>query len=220
MECMASHRDSLELLDSLARAISHQVRTPLSAITNEIVCLEAKRSSPELKRIKESCQRIGEMLTKSCALGRSILKLEPISLKRLLTEVFGEESLLYESSTFALGDRVKADRDRLRLGFYAVKELMLEVKTVTAHSAPPIRVAISLTLKKYKLTLDLLSELSEEVMNQPSAGSLSRFFNWQLGLDSTVAPLADAVFLAHGLDLHITPKNGLKLQLEIPRAVD
>lgn len=104
------------LLAAFGRALSHQVRTPLSVISNDLFYLQTLIAPEECQRSLERCKSISDILAAACQVSTRPPSFEAVRLDVLLRDVFA--CLITEQCS------INGDGERLRQAFSMLSELL------------------------------------------------------------------------------------------------
>ena len=110
-----NHRITL-LLAAFGRALSHQVRTPLSVISNDLFYLQTLIAPEECQRSLERCKSISDILAAACQVSTQPPMSNVVRLEVLLREVFA--CLISEQCC------IKGDGEQLHQAFSMLSELL------------------------------------------------------------------------------------------------
>lgn len=187
--------DSLFLLGSLVRSLSHELRSPLSVLVNDLTYLKSRYPAEHVDRTLAHVDKISELLKKACKIGDGTLELQSWSIKEILaaagfeTSKCGEISVLVDLKTTVLALRWLGE---------LLDSLSNEAKT-EVQIAPGI--------------LEFCKPISAAGKGQFS--SLTSFCSEALRKDLLIAPLIDAIFEAQLIELKISSGDKLTVKLEL-----
>jgi hypothetical protein len=173
-----------ELVGTLAEALSHLIRTPLSVISNDLHYFAGRIPAEELERSNEKCRRIAESLSSVALLGRTPLEFRAIDLGSLLAGVL-KESLI----GFVPRAVIRGDHERLAVLLRIIRDLFFG-----PHSRARMRIAGD------NAEIELID--AGCVLSSPAASLSSAL---RSPADKTCkAVLADAIIWAHGGSVEVT----------------
>jgi len=203
---LTNDRRALIALHALIGCMSHKIRTPLSVISNELNVVKLSGDTTDCDRAIERCKEIAAILKNLSAAISLSEEEEDFPVQELLPAWSGE----LESSSKII---IRGHRGQLTLAFNYLRQLLLLIpgasdETVTCSSVKMDtqgNILMQLSAPAHPLFFDSKTE--------EKATSLTEFFTHKLDIDSTAAPLADAMLWAHGCDIVITSGKELEVAL-------
>ena len=184
---------SFYILQAFVRALSHRIRTPLSVVSNDLHYLKTFAPPGECDSSADRCREIAKILSETTILGSAPLTIESLRLGDFFQ--LPEVSVNYHLTPDAFQLMVLADTERWGVLF---RELLVLLRSL---SNEPGKVHVAATASAGRIELDL--ELSAVLAPRQVHTSLSSFFCGELGRDSFVAPLLDALIWSHGASCFI-----------------
>ena len=216
MSLTVPNETALKLLSGFARALVHQVRGPLSVVSNDLFYFQSTAVGEDFSRPLAQCREINRILQQAAVIGSEPLKFDYVPLLSLVKEVFDDGrdrgSIAFECGADLLKEKplVYGEAARLRLALSWLKELMAAGRA--EHSALKMYLARS----PFGFELRLLKSGGFFGEGSYNGDSLVDFFNRCLGSDSIYPALAEAVFIGHGVGIRIQARDGLKVVLLFP----
>jgi hypothetical protein len=197
---MTGEPRALLFLGAFARALAHQIRTPLSVVSNELVCIGAEH--PELvstanPRVKD----ITEILKAANRLGHTAPVFQRIALQDLNERLFaGQQSKM-------LGDAAL-----LRAAFQGLIDIFDKYGVPASELRCRVR-CIEIAVESIYFSCAWKSGIAPY-----STDSLTAALCGKLGLDTIEAPLFDAVMDAHSISVAVAiDLSSLEINLGIPQ---
>jgi len=192
------------LLRAYSQALSHQLRSPLSVISNDLNYFKKKEQCLDYDRALRKCAEISDLLSEAGCSGKSLHRSETIELDRILQRLLQEKGESYEFKKEGVDFSIKADPEQIVLA--------LEYLLVFPGALPVLHKSYRLlqeptglgllsqtTLKPARSELAELSDLHLSSFTEMSA-SLSN--------DETLKSVrADAAIWAHNGRTTITYKD-------------
>lgn len=179
---MTGEARALLFLGAFARALAHRIRTPLSVVSNELVCIGAEQ--PELiatanPRVKE----ITEILKSANRLVHTAPVLQEVDLRDVNQRLFSGQPA-----------KMWGDVALLRAAFQGVVEIF-DKYGVGASGLQCKVCCVETTLE----SINLRCGWKRADIEQYATDSLTSALCGKLGLDTIEAPLFDAVMDAHSI---------------------
>ncbi len=196
---------ALNLLSSLVRALSHQIRTPLSVISNDLSYFKNLLPEGECQRSLERCKEISNILGAALVDGGRASAAESVSVRIFLTEIFEGHTII---GLEALSDNsMVVDKPKLQFAFRALLQNLIEI------AAAPIQISCR---PGPKLTITFEQEYVPHVVTLKGQSFMwmHQFWNVALGSDNVAAPLIDAIFVAQGFSASLTVDEKIELRVQ------
>lgn len=189
----------LILLNAYYKALSHQIRGPLSVISNELQYFQSSGKKDEYAKCLEKCKHIAEILQMS-QIPNPTFSMEGLDFLELVNSVFQVEVL---QSTAMI---VNGDAFKLQMAFTHLKEILNKLSN----------------LSKFKIASDKSSYLLQihTPLNHPiekKFDSLSAAVCLELGLDLLTPCLVDAILWAHAVKTSVSLGKDLFIELAFPK---
>lgn len=182
------------LLKTFARALGHQLRTPLSVISNDLSFLKASESTLECDRSINRCKELGSILKESTELFYSELSWKKIALISLWQEL--SESLkfdlVFEQQDF---DKLIITGDESIL-IRSLTELVKLFASLTTDKSVKVKLSHE---QEAKIVLEGKAAISTE--QEVEQSSFSAFYQTLSKEDTIWLPLVDAVLSLHKMTL-------------------
>lgn len=189
----SARNNALFLLGSLIRSLSHELRSPLSVLANDLTYLKSRYPNDDVDRALAQVDKISSLLKKVSKIGDGALDLESHPMKEVLA--------LAELDTAQCGDAmITVDRDVTALALQWLVELLDGFsygKNTAARIAP--------------------GQIEFSQVNAPSIkgdfSSLTSFCSEACRTNTLLAPLIDSVFQAQAIELKISSGDRLVVNL-------
>lgn len=179
------------LLAAFSRALSHQMRTPLSVISNDLFYLQTLVAPEECQRSLERCKSISDILARSCELDTEPLQLASIPVSAVLPDNF--------CVAVSVSCRIRGDRERLRRAFCMLSDLLcLGTDGRSSTSLAQKERIIVLTIETCLEGLEL-----EPKIEALKANCFTQLFNIQGRQDGFAPMFIDAILWEHGAHMDI-----------------
>jgi len=190
-------------VSALVRALSHQIRTPLSVISNELSYFKTLLPADECNRSLERCRGISEILSEispKCLHDFSLNRIELAELLLVLKDYRVDLSALKGKSVVSNADQLRSALDLAEkalcvLGPISNKEIQIA----------PRQLEIMIAIRP-------ASEVKDRIGNS-AFQFLSELICRKLEADSSLAPLADLLFWGAGAKTEISCDSLLKLKV-------
>lgn len=182
--------DVFFLMSSLARAVNHQLRTPLSIISNNLFCLRGSAPAPELVASEEGCARIAAILTEMNRLGNEPLNLELFDLAPIISDLTG---------TPCREAYFRGDMRRIRLAFQLLGEL-----------PPPLDGNVRWRVVASKDFLVLRATHPIEETHGRQCTSFTAFYRDCFDSDAIAPIVLDAILFSHKIEVTIDTAPALE----------
>lgn len=201
-----------QLVSALARALSHQIRTPLSIISNDLFFFQSLIDPQECRRSLEKTRCIAGILNQACAMGKEELRREPIDLESLARDVFADAAAPDYSAEQRPVLTVPGDPVRLRLALECLKAAACFTNGPAGSAAWRMKVDFDGTGQTRPVRLCLIDSRLGFERGQAEDfalfSSFSRFYEHVVQGDSLLPIIADAVFWAHGAEIEVRVVRG------------
>lgn len=185
---------ALATLLSLMRAISHQIRTPLSVISNDLVYFKSLIDPAECERGISKCRQISDLFKPFQLLEEPGQSFETFELQTLLLEIFADRFENPEYDMLLTGSRAN-----LKHALTWLSEIF-RIETV------------SIIKESLHLTSSILFSLGEPLpiasaSLEKDVFSVTEIFAKQANDDSILPMLIDAVFFSFSAQLKIAERS-------------
>jgi hypothetical protein len=195
------HSRPLWLLSSLYHSLSHQIRTPLSVISNELACIDS--GVGEVSRSQRRCREIVDILDSIPAAALTNPNFENINFADLGIAALTSQSVL-----------LRADRKLLSLAFHLFEALCADL-----FQAKPAFASMIRTTSDSKATALVLKVTINNGRFRPIQRryqSLTDYFCTTLEIDSPIPPFIDAILWAHDVNIEIIASNSSAFSFILP----
>lgn len=193
---------SLRLLNALIRALAHQVRTPLSVISNELTVYKTLLPGENVGRLLERCRGISALLQKvSLPHERSDVAADIVSIARAEgAEVRGAQSVFV-----GLSER-------------QARWLCAALRAVFCPGSAPWVVHMNVHESSVVLSFTADHPGFTTLSEMGSRAECTELFNYALDLDLLEPPLIDALLQSLGAQIRIEPRPEGTVTISIPLA--
>lgn len=202
------HRPYL-LIARLARALSHQIRTPLNVINNDLIYFKRFVDEEECERGITRCEQITRLLHTLNLLGNSDGPLTLLDFREIVADIKDRYSLELECSFSNSVFPVRGNSLQLKKAFDHLFHLLKNHSWLDKQQSARLfldqkeQSGVTLTVNKP------ISELS--ICNQQCAAcdSLTELFTSLLSSQSVLPPLLDAILWNHRVSTYWCVDNAL-----------
>jgi hypothetical protein len=184
------------LVASLAKALAHKIRTPLTVVTNELSYLATQGSDCE--RAVQRSKDIAAVLKLACALGSAAPRRdERLDLTTTVKRCFPDVTA---APFFVNNDAMRLD---------ASLRLLSAMRNDLADEESPTSSSTALTVSGANATLTMRCKLHDEISVDGEFSSLTALFSEKLHLDLIEPPLIDVGASLCGIRIRCTLKEGI-----------
>jgi hypothetical protein len=189
------HGHSWDLLSAFCHALAHQLRTPLSVISNDLAYFKSILPAGETERSAKRLNEVTGLLKKLNQNFKGALSMQPV-----------EAAVIFKEFEWQEDKFIAADAEKLRWAWEGLKESFL---ALCADSAGAVEAAH----QDGKLLLKLRTAAATQSAAQNGSITLSEFFNRCYGQDNVEAVLWDAIFGAHGAQITLAAESKITLSI-------
>ena len=190
-----SRTRALDLLLTLMQTLSHQVRTPLSVISNDLTFFQSIIEPSECERGILRCRQISDYFKPAQLLSNSTAKSEIFNMQTLLQEIFGS-SLEGKSSTM----QCQGIQNNLQQAFRWIAELF---------SVESVRFLGDRRSLKFNLAkpIEIKGVSKNRIDSHSNITSISEIYAADAGYESILPILIDAVFVSYSAECRIVAER-------------
>lgn len=202
--------NTLYLMHALIQSLSHQLRTHLSVISNDLNYYKTAYPQEDFDRDIGRCRQIAEILRLISCLNGSKLIFQQVS----LSECFGEAACELKDGNHKVvfldskEISIEADREKLVCALSLILRIHANQKDLWCSED------IMVSQQGNRILLEFELAQGSPLSGMQPAQGFAAVFNYNLGFDSVEPPLIDAIFFAHGWSINATSKEG-RLTFEI-----
>lgn len=190
----------LLLVSTLARALSHRLRTPLSVISNDLAYLKRFMPPDEEFYSPEKCREISAILKNLSTIGDADLKSTPTSYQQIENQLLEHYKITAPSSAAS----INCDLQRVILALKMLADLINNDPNTQSKAQ------LSLLKSDTESYIKILSSFKLSSTPQPdSYNSFSLFFNTNTNSDSILPAMIDTIIWAHGWESKIRYSDGV-----------
>lgn len=205
----------LLLLSALGRALSHQIRTPLSVVSNELQYIKSTFPDSGCNRGLDRCREISDILSTLSVLNSHESGKIPVSIAKLIEELSHAHHIECKSEVLESTYNLICNCDQLVAVVSMLSTLLLDVGDQHAEQRNS-GAHLSVEVADNRLLLHMKIPDYWNSRNLGSGLSITEIFSVRLGSDSLMPPLIDAVLWEHGAELTLETGESGWLAIYIP----
>ena len=190
---MLSPGQLIFLLSSFGRALSHQVRTPLSVISNDLYCIQTQGNLHECRRSLDKCKSISSILSSACVLEPRSWQNQRLNLGDIMKQEF---PLSNSQECYVQGDLESMKRCFKLLSELFNSQGYKNVDSKCYLEDGSVLCSFSLTQEDFEVEVFYCSEV---------LSSFTEFYNYLLGQDGLNVVFIDTLLWSHEAKIIIQP---------------
>jgi len=209
-------REGLNISVSLARALAHKIRTPLSIIQNELSYLASLLPAGECERAFDACRSISQILALQAPFPAGNFETIEVTLGAFIDY----SKINFEISNVKLREfKLKINQELFIKSLSIIQNIIDTVKPPSQTSTLPF-ITESDDRLNFEVNWKLLLSGDYALGSSSTLDTFSELFCIILHHDYVELPFADAVLLAHGCKISISlcAKHEALLQVKIAKA--
>ena len=198
---LQENRLHFQLVSNLVRGLVHQLRTPLSVISNDLSYFKTLLPEGECERSRMRCREITAILKEFTAWVPAALDMQRVSFALLLDEIARQRrfAMCYEFQDSPL---VRADRNLLGRALDGLVAGLIDLDGAGKSGPDELR-GLAYFDGARQAAAVRLSVACGKKFGAAEYESLTPFFREALNADNCSGPLTDAVIRAHGGEIRI-----------------
>lgn len=214
--CSVGSSPTQAIVSALIRAIVHQIRTPLSVISNELEALRPRLSSAEIEREERKVQDISRFLRDLSQFSSSGTLEQELDLLPILLNLSLRSGGNFRVRTETNNTRLRGDPRLLSLALSSLVDVLRGLGSSAGNDASDLAIFECVVSRSGEaLEIRIADGSGQDELDEGSREyqGLTAFCSGVLDTDSVLPPCIESILIAHNADVRIRIVSGIQVRM-------